>query len=921
MKTFTLYLTAFLLFLPLSSIAQRQITSFIEKKITNGFSATIDGKLYTEPDIIYTEDGTGGYSATRLTVVPKGLEAVTLPYLNNVTAHSACINWKTSSDATGSILKLGTRKDALDKILKSTGKELAANYFWNTVKIENLSPATTYYYKVESNGVLSAVYSFHTMPENGDKEKIRILLIGDHQHNEHSDYEWMLKAAHRKANELYGEAAMNEHFRLLLNVGDQVDGGRLTEYELKHLYKSRLVMSSLPIMTTVGNHETIGDSELKLYDGHYSLYGQLDYQGIKSGTAKYYAYQIGSLLIIVLNSDGTTSEQKAWLKQVIKAADIDPSVTFIMASQHRPLYAEQWNNDVSPWMKNQIMPILASSPKFVLDYAGHHHLYARGQMTEYPVYHIISGGGVGTTAEVYEQLWGNTPDNKDEDAVQKTIDHWTYQIVEFDPVTKTMTVDSYSIGNSRLALDNVLVDRFSRCLSDNAKPDTPHIQEIEANKFPFAIKQQKEISGLHSAQYQMAEDESFQQIVLDRVITYENFYDVDENFMPKNLNSSGIVTSLILEDGSVAKGTYFVRCRNRNMNLNWSEYSNAIKVNVTAQSTKPSLQLDKRIYGTDEEITISYENAPMGQGAWVGLYEYYKKPAEGQYSKEWAYTTDTNGTLKLKIAEPGEYYAVLFSDGGYNVIAGRIPFIVTDNCNETDKQFSLKMKEYVLAEDEDIVVELKNAPLLPKDWVGVYNVNQVREDQPVVGGIVSYVWAYAKEVNQELNLCKGSVNQKPTKGYYFVEYFFSEAYTSFFSRDYFVIGKPAFVSAEKNEYVKGETIMLHCNNLPGWEKVSLSINDADGNMIKNLPLDCGEDCDISVNEINLTEGNYTAYVTYGGQYKAISEEFAFVVSAFNRIESLRDEYVKHPEGKFVKDDKLVICKNDKMYSQDGIRLK
>lgn len=71
----------------------------------------------------------------------------------------------------------------------------------------------------------SRVYHFTTAPQPGDKGKVRLLLIGDHQRNDHSDYEWMLKAAKATADRKWGQADMNEHFRLLVNVGDQVDRG------------------------------------------------------------------------------------------------------------------------------------------------------------------------------------------------------------------------------------------------------------------------------------------------------------------------------------------------------------------------------------------------------------------------------------------------------------------------------------------------------------------------------------------------------------------------------------------------------------------------------------------------------------------------------------------------------------------------
>lgn len=900
--------------------AQRKITAFSEKTIRNGSTATIDGKKYSEPDIIYTDDGNGGYKATRLTVVPRGAEDVTRPYLNNVTAHAACIHWKTSKMATGSTIRIGTRADELNKTIHNTSKQLSATYYWNTAIINDLQPATTYYYQVESNGVTSSIYQFRTMPLNGDKGKFRILLLGDHQRNEHSDYEWMLKAAHQKANELYGEATMGEHFRLILNVGDQVDRGEVTEYEMKHLYKSRSVMSSLPIMTTVGNHETKGDGELQLYNDHFTLYGQLDYQGIKSATANYYAYQTGALLIIVLNTDGTTNTQKEWVKKVVEAADQDPTVTFIMVSQHRPLYAEQWCNDVSPWMKNQIMPILTRSSKFILDYAGHHHLYARGQMPNSPVYHIISGGGVGTTVSGYEQLWGTTPDNRDEEAVQKTIDQWTYQIAEFDPETQTMKVDCYSIGNSRLALDNELVDSFSRCLSNNIAPDTPQLQEPDASHFPINITQKAEAKALHSAEYQLATDEDFQKIVLDKVITFEDYYGVDDKFMPKNLNSSDIVTTLSLEDGSVAQGKFYARCRNRNMNLNWSGYSTPIEINVTAQSSLPTIQLDKRIYGTGEPITLHYQNAPVGKNAWVGLYESTKEPIADSGSKVWAYTTEANGTLTMNISDPGEYYAVLFADGGYRVIAGRIPFIVTNNCNETDKPFSMEMKQDVLATTDDIVVRLANAPCLPHDWVGVYDIQQIREGEPITNAQVSYIWAYADQPTQELNLSKGTVNTQPSPGYYFAEYFFAGQYTSFFPRQYFIIGQPAVISASKTTFTANEAIVINYKNLPGWKNCRMVICNEYGHELETISLDGEKEGEIEIASQKLATGRYTAHITYGTSKKAISPIFSFTLSDATGIKAVDMKKSNDMDGKYINNGKLLIRKNCRLYNSAGIRL-
>ncbi len=103
----------------------------------------------------------------------------------------------------------------------------------------------------------------------------------------------------------------------------------------------------------------------------------------------------------------------------------DDSVDFIISVNHRPIQAEQYIGDISTWVRNEIIPILSETPKHVLNYGGHHHLYHRGQLTDYPLYHIING------AASWDQMWGMSSE-QDYDDVQKTIDYWGYQILEFD---------------------------------------------------------------------------------------------------------------------------------------------------------------------------------------------------------------------------------------------------------------------------------------------------------------------------------------------------------------------------------------------------------------------------------------------------------------------------------------------------------
>lgn len=576
---------------PLHSQEVKQIGSFRDYSIREGGSRSVNGVTMTEPDIYYFAGSNNTFNAVRLTVVPvETPAAMTAPYLNEPTAHSIQVCWKSNDVVEGAVVRYGTAADQLTLQVTAEARQVAPNYYWNTARLEGLEANAVYYYQVVAGERMSEVCRFRTQPEADSTEPFRILMVGDHQRNERSDYEWLLRMAKRTLDAKYGEAPLEDHIRLLMNVGDQVDSGSVRQYEFTHLYKSREVMSHVPIMTCVGNHELFKDPQLELYKRHYDSYGNIDYQGITSGIALYYAYQAGPVLFVVMNTDGTSDVQKQWVQRVVAAADADASVRFIVSVQHRPMFAEQWAGDTNPWMTDEVMPILSASKKHVINCAGHHHLYARGQLTKWPVYHIITGGGVGTSAQDYEQLWGNTPDNRNRDEVQKTIDQWTYQIMEFDPVSATMTVETYSIGNRRLALDNVLIDRFSRCLS---QPDIPATPALDcASRFtrdgsayvvplPATIEQQTAADGLHSSQYQIARDAQFSDIVFSRILLFEDFYDVDNKYLPKNVRDGQPVTTLELAAADLPSGTYFIRCRNRSMNLDWSEYSVPQTIRVT----------------------------------------------------------------------------------------------------------------------------------------------------------------------------------------------------------------------------------------------------------------------------------------------------------------------------------------------------
>ncbi len=311
------------------------------------------------------------------------------PYLQTPTATSIWVSWKTAS-GTETRIEVGTSQDQLTKVVTGTTQTLASNYLYHSAQITGLQPDTFYYYRARTGTETSPVYRFRTQPVVGaNNGHIRFLVMGDNQIIADNRYEKLVRAAKAKLESLYRqpvEASVN----LVVNVGDQVDVGTLEQYEKVHFKMSAPISGNLPIMTTVGNHEFYYDGGLALYGAHFH-YNGIAYKGIQpAANESYYANQVGRVLFIHLNSMSTDAAQETWLRNVTAAADADNTVDWVVSLLHHPYQAEQYVGDISQKFRDSWMAILAASKKHVLNIGGHHHLYARGQTRDWPIYHMIS---------------------------------------------------------------------------------------------------------------------------------------------------------------------------------------------------------------------------------------------------------------------------------------------------------------------------------------------------------------------------------------------------------------------------------------------------------------------------------------------------------------------------------------------------
>jgi len=738
-----------------------------------------------------------------------------IPYLQTPTESSIWITWKTSS-GTQSLVQYGTDSTLLD--LNETGSmeiledpEYSGDYYYHSVHLKNLQASTNYYYKVTTNSIESDTFHFKTQPVPGSLDgHYRFLILGDHQNPEHDGYQRLMLAAQERVYEKYG-GSVQENLNLIINDGDQVDQGNLWQYENIHFAKSAPLSPSLPIMTAVGNHETYGSLGLEAYYPHF-FYDSISYKGIVSpGGENYYSFQVGRAVFVMCSSEHPNQQQVDWVQQIVDSVKVDTQVDWLFSVGHRPIQAEQFVGDMSYYLRNQVIPILVQTTKSVLFIGGHHHLYARGQLRNSPMYHIISGGAS------WDQFWGQSTE-RDFDDVQKTIDYWTYQIVDIDLATRRMELECYAIGSPHLGftLDNILIDSFHREF-DKTAPLKPQITTSipDTIQLPFTITSSDYQTGsdeeINSTQFQFSYDEEFTDFAVDLIRDFENLYGTtgDPDYLPVDIHENLNILEYLIEPFGLPNGRYYLRVRHRDQNTLWSEWSDS-KSFVIEGSTDgvPEIWTDSEYYNPDESILVSFNNGPNNPLDWIGIYKQGETPGV-ESSTDWEYVNGSSGSITLQASDPGEYFISLFANDGYNEITDRV------------KVYVISIPEVHTSKpgydsNEQIVLTYSNAPSLMNDWIGIYKVHDI----PGTVGSTDWDYVSGQSGSVTLNSLAG--------GYYFANYFLLNAYAEPGERAYFTVGNDlAVISTNKSAYVSGENITIYLQNGPGLSEDRIKIFKVD----------------------------------------------------------------------------------------------
>jgi len=338
-----------------------------------------------------------------LFIVISNLSAETLafktnPYLQNPATDGMTIMWITNNNCC-SWVEYGLSENALTYTAKTSIKGLIqANNTVNKIRLANLTPGTTYYYRVCSREITdlqpysvtygdtihSSVYSFITPELNAASTKV--VILNDMQDNP-AIFDTLLSKV--QTND-YDFVFLNGGVFSYLTDETQVITNMIAPC-------TKVFASQKPFMMSMGNHETKG-----IFARSFDKYVQFP-----ESKKKYYSYKSGPVFFIVLDSgedkedndpeyaglvnfDTYRQEQVQWLEDQLTSAECRASTYKVVLMHIPPFYS---GADHGSLHCRELFNPLFNQYGIDLLISGHTLISGIHQPTTEHLYPIVIGGG------------------------------------------------------------------------------------------------------------------------------------------------------------------------------------------------------------------------------------------------------------------------------------------------------------------------------------------------------------------------------------------------------------------------------------------------------------------------------------------------------------------------------------------------
>ena len=257
-------------------------------------------------------------------------------------------------------------------------------YDSNHVTVTGLQANTTYYYTVEKNGVETEVQEYRT----GSFDSVKMLYVGDPQigasKGQPQNGEALVAdagAANTAArNDAFGwnrtleiATQQNPDVNFIISAGDQVNKTGQAKEEEYAGYLSPDVLASLPVATTIGNHDSLNPD----YTYHFNNPNATSYGETEAGGDYYYSYGDGLFIVLNTNNYNVAEHEQA----IAEAVASDPDAAWRVVTIHQDIYGSGLDHSDTDGMilRTQLTPIFDEHDIDVV-LQGHDHTYSRSKL-------------------------------------------------------------------------------------------------------------------------------------------------------------------------------------------------------------------------------------------------------------------------------------------------------------------------------------------------------------------------------------------------------------------------------------------------------------------------------------------------------------------------------------------------------------
>ena len=427
-----------------------------------------------------------------------------------------------SKDGEETGLVYGTSSDLSDgQNAQVTQTASQDGYLSNKVTLNNLQPGVTYYYQVTGK----EIESFTTDDDTSD---FSFIFVGDPQigsSNSAKDDspedmqtpEFLTAQSEAVRNDSFNwNYTLNRAFaktgnsaNFILSAGDQIqtnyedaEDTRISEIEYAG-YLSPDVMKSVPVATTVGNH----DADNPNYTYHFNIANMSDL-GDNGYVGGDYYFTYGDALFIILNTQDTNvSEHKQFIEETVAA---NQDCKWRIVTLHQDIYgsAEHSNEPEITNLRYSLVPIFEENDVDIV-LTGHDHAYSRtkmlqgGQSTTGFEYtddefdeQLDKDVDVGDSTETIYEAPANISDDTTDPAEQRYLEY-LYSVMDEDAVleltdNQDVAIDSAGImyltaGSSSGSKYYDLVPRQQTYIANRWQQDVPTYSVIDVTETTLTL--------------------------------------------------------------------------------------------------------------------------------------------------------------------------------------------------------------------------------------------------------------------------------------------------------------------------------------------------------------------------------------------------------------------------------------------------